>query len=898
MMARGGGLAASDRSVLTMTVRLGAERAGSDGSEGDGMAQRSDVVSLDEVGRRQVGLVGGKGAQLGELMALDGVRVPPGACVTTDAYRHVVADAPAVEAAIARLAALDPDDLDGMGPASAHVRRSIEQVAVPSDLVAAVSAAVDDLGADVACAVRSSATVEDRPSASFAGQHDSYLNVIGASAVVGHVRRCWASLFTERAVAYRAAHGIDHRDVAMAVVVQRMASPRAAGVLFTADPVTSDRTTSSVEAVRGLGDALVSGRMAPDRFCVRDGEIVERAIALDPSSRGAPSVTDAEVVALAALGRRIEAHLGSPQDVEWCLVDDDVEIVQSRPITTLFPVPETSDGARHVYVSVGHQQMMTDAMTPLGLSVWQLTTPRPMAEAGGRLFVDVTPLLGEDASRAALLDLMGRSDPLLRDALETVVERGDLVPARPDDGPAPPPLPTVPSSPVEPDPTLVTAIVEANRASVEALRRTLAAATGPARIDAVLADVPEMRRVLTAPESRRLIMAAMDATWWLNDHVLEWLGERNAADRLSQAVPGNVTSEMGLALLDVADAIRPHPEVVALLRRAHDDGFLDEMTTLPGGREAGAALAAFLAAHGMRCVGEIDVARPRWADHPVALVPAILADVDRFAPGEAERRVARGRRDAERAERDLLARLRELPDGEAKAAEAKQAIDRVRTFVGYREYPKYGMISRYHLYRQALWAEADRLVAAGRLGDEDDIAFLRIQELREVAHGRPVDQDLVEARRAAFAAHQRLVPPRVLTSDGEVLSGAHRRGDLPPGALAGLGVSVGVVEGRARVVLDVAQADLGPEDVLVTSCTDPSWSPLFVGIRGLVTEVGGLMTHGAVVAREYGLPAVVGVDDATRRIVDGQRIRIDGSDGTVEILSDQDEVGGPSASKR
>jgi pyruvate,water dikinase len=317
-----------------------------------------------------------------------------------------------------------------------------------------------------------------------------------------------------------------------------------------------------------------------------------------------------------------------------------------------------------------------------------------------------------------------------------------------------------------------------------------------------------------------------------------------------------------------------------------DEGvdLLDELARVPGGPEARDAIRAYLDAYGMRCVGEIDITRPRWGETPGALAPVILGNVAAFAPGEAERRVAQGREEAERAERDLLARLRALPDGEEKAAETKAMIDRVRCFVGYREYPKYGMVSRYYVYKQALLAEADRLVAAGVLREREDVFFLTFDELDQVVRTQRVDESLVAARKEAFASYRLLTPPRVLTSDGEAFQGSHRREDLPPGALAGLGVSAGTVEGRARVVVDMADADVEPGDILVTAFTDPSWSPLFVSIGGLVTEVGGLMTHGAVVAREYGLPAVVGVGDATRRIPDGRRIRVDGTHGTIELL--------------
>jgi pyruvate,water dikinase len=391
------------------------------------------------------------------------------------------------------------------------------------------------------------------------------------------------------------------------------------------------------------------------------------------------------------------------------------------------------------------------------------------------------------------------------------------------------------------------------------------------------------------PQSHQVFMTAMEATWWLNDHLQTWLGEKNAADTLTQSVPNNVTSEMGLALLDVADVIRPHADVVAFLHHVEDDGllgedFLDELPRLAGGHEARDAIQAWLNKYGMRCVGEIDITRPRWSECPTTLVPMILSNIKNFEPGEAKRRFEQGRQEAWKKEQELLERLRDLPDGERKAEEVKRMIDRVRTFIGYREYPKYGMISRYFVYKQALLEEAERLVQAYVLREQEDLFYLTFQEFQDVVRTHQADDQLIRQRKDAFSAYQALTPPRVLTSDGEVVAGSYRRGDFPAGALVGLPVSTGTVEGRARVILDMAEADLEPGDILVTAHTDPSWTPLFVTIKGLVTEVGGLMTHGAVIAREYGVAAVVGVEHATRLIRDGQRIRVHGTDGYVEIL--------------
>jgi pyruvate,water dikinase len=849
-----------------------------------------------------VALVGGKGAHLGELSRIEGIHVPAGFCVTTDAFRRIMVESPSIDERLDRLSRLSTDDREAIRTLSAEIRRTLEGIAIPDDLAAAITGSVARLGEQAAYAVRSSATAEDLPTASFAGQQETYLNVVGPAAILQHISRCWASLFTERAVTYRLRNGFDQQKVDMAVVVQHMVFPQASGVLFTADPMTSNRKVTSVEAIVGLGEALVSGLVNADSYQVRDGEVIAKAVVtkklaicaspaggtqevpIEPERQGQPALTDAQVVQLAQLGRRIEGHFGLPQDIEWCRVDDSFQFVQSRPITTLFPIPAAGERENHVYISVGHAQMMTDAMKSLGISFWQLTTPRPMYVAGGRLFVDVASDLASPARRAGLMEVMGKSDPLIGDALETILGRDAFLPTLSDESPSSAPGHGVPA-PIETDPAIVTGLIEHSEASIAKLKNDIRGKSGSVLLDFILADIQELRRILFDPQSHQVFMSAMEATWWLNDQLQEWLGEKNAADLLTQSVPHNVTSEMGLALLDVADVIRPFPAVVAFLQQVEDEGFLDELDDLRGGRESRDAIRTYLDKYGMRCVGEIDITRPRWGERPTTLVPMILGNIKNFGPGAGQRRFEQGRQEAWEKEQELLTRLRELPDGQRKADETKGKIDRVRTFIGYREYPKYGMVSRYFVYKQALLDEAGRLVQARVLREKDDIFHLTFQELQNVVRSTHADDQLISQRKEAFRSYQALTPPRVSTSDGEVIAGAYRREDVPSGALVGLPVSAGTIEGRARVILDMADADLEPGDILITVYTDPSWSPLFVAITGLVTEVGGQMTHGAVIAREYGLPAVVGVEQATQLIRNGQRIRVNGTDGYVEILS-------------
>ncbi|WAS94921.1 rifamycin-inactivating phosphotransferase [Nannocystis punicea] len=863
---------------------------------------RTDVLGLQEVDRTNARLVGGKGANLGELSRIEGIRVPAGFCVTTEAFQRIMAETPAIGGLLDRLSSLAAEDRSAIRELSGELRQIIEGTAIPEDLRAALTRVHARLGAEDAYAVRSSATAEDLPGASFAGQQDTFLNVRGTQAILKHVRRCWASLFTERAVAYRIQHGFDHRKVHMAVVVQKMVFPQAAGILFTADPVTSNRKVASIEAGFGLGEALVAGLARADRYKVRDGQVVEKAIAtktlatvaleeggteeraIEPERQDGQVLTDAQIVRLERLGRQIEGHFGHPQDIEWCLVDDEFHIVQSRPITTLYPIPARADHGNRVYISVGHQQMMTDAMKPLGLSVFQLFSAGSMRAAGGRLFADATQQLASPASRDVFLDVAGRTHPRIKDALLTILERGDFIePAPPDQGKQG--MASRFDAQVDDDPAIVADLIARSQAALEELKREIGTHAGTALFDFIPEDMQNFKKSVFDGRNMGVIMASMNATSWLNEKLMAWLGEKNAADTLSQSVANNITSEMGLELLNVADAIRPHPEVVAYLQRVKHDGFLDELAELEGGQEARDAIVAYLDKYGMRGVGEIDITRPRWSEKPTILVPLLLSNIKNFEPGAGERKFEQGRQEALQYAQALLERLGQLPDGEQKAGEARRMIDRLRNFAGYREYPKYATINRFFVYKQALLREAERLVQAGVIRDVGDIDYLSFDELREVVRTHRLDEQVVSERRAEHELHKKLTPPCVITSDGEIVAGAYKRADLPAGAIVGLAVSSGVVEGRARVLLDMADAELEADDILVTTFTDPSWTPLFVSIKGLVTEVGGLMTHGAVIAREYGLPAVVSVENATKMIRDGQRIRVNGTDGYVEILT-------------
>lgn len=869
----------------------------------------SYVVSFREMDKTQLLLVGGKGLNLGELAKIHGIQVPEGFCVTTKAFQKALEQNEAFRAMLDQLTLMKAEERDRIREISSRIRKIIMEAEIPSDVEKAVAHYLARFGNEHAYAVRSSATAEDLPHASFAGQQETYLNIIGKEAILRHISKCWASLFTDRAVIYRMLNGFDHSQVHLSVIVQRMVFPQASGILFTADPVTSNRKLQSIEAGFGLGEALVAGLASADCYKVQEDKIVEKRIAtkkwaiyglkeggtetrqIDPDQQKIPALTDQQIFRLARIGRQIEAYFGCPQDIEWCLADDTFYIVQSRPITTLYPIPETNDPGYRVYVSVGHQQMMTDPIKPLGLSFFLLTTRAPMRAAGGRLFVDVTQMLFSPDRREMLLDTMEQHDPLMKDALMTIIERDEFIKSFPKDAKEQSLgkinkgiLSAGFQGQIENDPTVVSDLMKRTQTAIEELKHNIRKKSGPDLFDFILEDIRQLQKLLSDPQSIRVIRAGLDASSWINEKMNKWLGEKNAADTLSQSVPNNITSEMGLALLDVADVIRPYPKVIHYLQHVKDDRFLDELVKFDGGREVREAFLAFLNKYGMRCPGEIDITRTRWSENPTALIPLILRNIKNFEPGAGKRKFEQGRQEALKKEQALLGRLKQLPDGERKAEETKRMISLLRNFIGFREYPKYGMMNRYFIYKQALLKEAEQLLQAKVIREKEDIYYLTFEELREVVRTNKLDYRIISKRKDEYKRYENLTPPRVITSDGEIIAGKYKRENLPAEAIAGLPVSTGVAEGRARVILNMEDADLEEGDILVTTFTDPSWTPLFVSIKGLVTEVGGLMTHGAVIAREYGLPAVVGVENATKLIKDGQRIRVNGTDGYIEIL--------------
>lgn len=546
-----------------------------------------------------------------------------------------------------------------------------------------------------------------------------------------------------------------------------------------------------------------------------------------------------------------------------------------------------------MFISAGHLQMMTDPIRPLGISFLSLSDfPFSQSvQAGGRLFVDITHDLASRIGRKLLISLVGKSDFLMQNALSNLIKRKGFINTLPHGKRAatsgsmylPIIWPSIKTY-LANDPTLIPKLIRRYETSIRILRERISSLSGVALFDYILRDQKELKAVMYDPPGMGALVVGVYASDWLNKNLEKRLDEKNVADTLSKSVANNVASEMGLDLLDVSDVVRQYPAVIEYFEHAADDTFFEDLAGLPGGLAVSESIQAYLEKYGMRCSGEIDITTPRWSEKPTKLIPTILSNVKNIEPNAHQARFEQGRWEAEQKERDILNRLAQLPGGNRKVKKTRKMISLLRNFAGYREYPKHFFMKRFQVYKVALMKEAATLAARGIIQEKEDVYYLSFEEFRETVRTGRLDYGIVNRRKEEYPVYEKMRPPRVITSEGEAISGEYSTGDVPPGALPGVPVSPGVIEGRARVVLRMEDAVIEDDDILVAIFADPSWTPLFVSVKGLVTEVGGLMTHGAVVAREYGLPAVVGVENATKLIKDEQRIRINGTEGYVEML--------------
>ncbi len=881
------------------------------------------VLGLADIEASMIDTVGGKAANLG-IMTAAGLPVPTGFCVTTHAYRDVVADR--LDQLIDQLT--ESSNPEALGRVADQARSKVLAAPVSDELRQTIVGHYRALGEEVPVAVRSSATAEDLAYASFAGQQDTYLNVVGDEAVIDAVQRCWASLWTDRAVSYRNTNHIDHRTVSLAVVVEKMIDAVAAGVMFTANPVTGTRNQTVIDASDGLGEAVVSGAVNPDHFVVDSTRrtIVQRQVgdkrmvvlsrpgggtdAHHREERSAePCLTDGQVLELVDLGRRVTEHYGSPQDTEWAL--DDMGrfwLTQARPITTLYPVPTQNADPARIYMCLTLAQGLTRPITPMGLAAFRLigssvaavvgrppadrrTGPPPMSIVAQRVYADITPVISDRFARRLIIGAFGAMEARAAAALKTLA-----------DDPRFPIRSRWPRAAVAP-----VARVLLLRAKVPL--RLAAAVINPAIVPALIVRAERRLRTATslpanATASERLdhverqlgndlfitmptifsYAAAGLLVLRLARQLLGDLAQPGDLQTVLRGLPNNVTTEMDLQLWELTQRIRGDRRSA----EAFAEGTTAALTaryrnhTLPPVAQQG--LTAFLRRYGHRAVAEIDLGMPRWADDPSHIIGVIanylrlndpdLAPAAQFRQGEAA---------AQAMIIDLVSRAEQR--SVLKARLINFGLRRARQLVGFRESPKYLLIVVLGALREQLSMIGEELSKHGRIEAPDDVFFLDFGEVRR-ALGGEVLRDLVAERHEAYEIElRRRHIPRLLLSDGtevETLGATAHPGD---GTMSGSPASPGRVTGPARVVLDPVGAHLEPGEILVAPSTDPGWTPLFLTAGGLVMEMGGSNSHGAVVAREYGIPAVVGVPEATSLIETGELVTVDGAAGVVSLAA-------------
>ncbi len=901
------------------------------------------IFSFHAIDASMLPQVGGKAANLGELTRV-GLPVPPGFCITTEAYTRATSGAD-LEPILDQLATTRAADIAQLEICAAAARNRLLAVSMPTDIVEAVTRAYHDLapGEPIPVAVRSSATAEDLPFASFAGQQDTYLNIVGVEAVLDAVRRCWASLWTDRAVSYRANNTIDPRSVRLAVVVQRMVDAQVAGVLFTANPLTGRRRQAVIDANPGLGEAVVSGAVNPDHFVVNaeTGEIVERRlgdkrVAIRSTAGGGtqrvemaeqnntPCLTDEQIKDLARLGMQVEAHYSSPQDTEWAIDSDgQLWLTQARPITTLYPLPAaapTTDQDVRVYFSANVAQGMYRPFTPMALAIFRLAGSSfatflkfplrdilagpPIAhEAARRLFFDITPVLRSTIGRELLGRVLGimeaRSGPVIQRLASdprltlTLTSRWPFVRK------------------------IITTMVPAGvpQRMLQALARPAAARRRMWRLQDRLeaqatlpANATSSERLTTVERlfvenAGPLILGNMPAIMGggLGLHAVagKLLGDRATRDELQtvlRGLPYNVTTEMDLELWKLAQQIRADATAAQVMIEMPLDQLVRDYHagTLPATLQQG--LAHFLHIYGHRAVAEIDMGLPRWSEDPTHIL-GVLAnylqlDKPELAP---DLQFRRGIREAEEMVVELTRRARKPSKqgkhgGWLRSKLVHYCLSQARALGGLRELPKFYLVLMMASARRLLWPVGEELAQAERLESAADIFFIDLAEARQALAGKDF-RELVRERRTNYD-HElgRRHIPRILLSDGTEPETEHLAlNGLVEGALTGSPASAGVISAKARVIMDPIGARLEPGEILVAPSTDPGWTPLFLTASGLVMEMGGSMSHGAVVAREYGIPAVVGVPGATERIATGQRITVDGSSGVIVIEPEEQE---------
>jgi phosphohistidine swiveling domain-containing protein len=849
---------------------------------------------------RSKSLLGPKATSLCTLLGV-GMRVPPCFVVTTAAFRKQMETG----GLGSQIASLLDRLADRTQQTLAAIREIITRVPFAQDQREQVAAAYERLDATVV-AVRSSATAEDLPGHSFAGQYETILGVRSLDECIEAIKRCWASLWTERAYEYRKRNGIDHMQVEMAVIVQRQIEPDAAGVAFTLDPVTGSRSRIVIESCRGLGEALVSGKVQPDRILLRKKNLslIRQNLAAD-----SPSLDLKSARRLGRFVRRIERMLGSPQDIEWAIRDGVLWFLQARPITAI-PQPKPWED-RQVWTNLNVGEILPDVMTPMTRSVVvpvflplfrsvfrlfgaDLTKSSPVGFVAGRLYFHVNTGIAAAKPFSLGQDNWARASILMGGEQQRQFELGEFDLCEedlPDLGFSWPRYvlswPGLLGTLIAHRPSRGEAFMARIRAQGDALSRMDFRAMSTRDLASLVGRIV---RESLGDADLLYLGPGLAALGVLQKACRTWLGDENLTltYRLFVAQGGITDTQAGLDLWRLAAMLAKSEERKAsVLAGANWDDLRPRLDQTEHGREFLAAWDRFMAEHGHHCRGEIELFNARWSERPdyvLDLVRGYLRSIDRTDPLANQERLARERE-------QLTTECRRRLKNPVKRAIFGWAIRNSRKVAVDRENWKNEFIRHMAAFRRGLLEFGERLRQQGVLKERDDVFFLEISEIEPAADGS-TDFDVgrrIADRRAEYEENRRLAPPPVVVGRYDPRRHRPMEMDATAKTLSGTAVSPGVVTGKARVILhadDHEHVEAG--EILVAPFTDPAWTPYFLPAAGVVMDLGGILSHGAIIAREYGIPAVVNVGPASRIIKTGQLLRVDGDRGVITVLDDTD----------
>ena len=880
------------------------------------------VVLFENIQPEDLVKIGGKAYNLG-LLKQKGFPVPPGLCISVDAYRDFLIFNN-LEKAVSLTAYLtEPEDIT---KAAANLRQMVLAGEIPEAVSEALIKAWKTIGAEFYYAVRSSALAEDGTFASFAGQQDTYLNIHGAESLLRHLKQCWASLFSDRAMLYRRQNNIQEKQPAIAVVLQKMVDATAAGMMFTAHPATGQRGKLYIEAGYGLGEALVSGLVDADLYMVEkereeilDKSIKKKNIKITAQAQGGVKteqvdseqaeeqvLTDELILQLAKWGKKAESIYNTPQDMEWACQNDTLFILQSRPITSLFPLatPLPQDKDLHVYLSLSHLQVMTEPISPMGIDLLRhLSTIDEaksagdyvfMKAAGGRVYVDISHILALKTVGRIVSKVSSNIDYLFHVALETLRSRSDFQKRIHRNAKASHTLRSFALGIVRnaaqnvlyrnPKGQIKAYSEYINMRIIEAQEKLGKAVSEKQKLQ-TLHEILNFRREFRYAMPK--LAAGMLSYKALEELEKRWLGTNQYVNKIVSGLEGSYTAELGLHTADLAAFVSKSPELQTLLSDTPSALLSQKIEDLSGNEAFKACFDDFMKKFGMRSSGEIDVARERWCENPKPIVQSILAMAANSGKETLREEYQKKTQVSIAQETELIQEIREKK-GRLKGTVASRLLKVMRNYMPLRETPKHFIMHLFMMARNVLLAEGAKLVQQGRLEQKEDIFYLDYWHLFETMETDCDYCSIVTKRKEEYTHYTKLTPPRVMTSDGEDIKGAYKRDFLPDNAYAGMPTSAGRIQGIAKVVRDPSKERVAQGEILVVPFTDPGWTPLFLNASALVAEVGGMLTHGSIVAREYGIPAVVGVENATTLIKSGQKILVDGDQGWVQILVSDD----------